>query len=60
MYIYSTLYDVSIGHTSPGLAKISGMENLASTEELNQSKDNGETPKVSNIDLCDMPTIARE
>ena len=30
---------VCVGHASPGLAKMSGLDNLASTEELNQSED---------------------
>ena len=41
---------VCSGHTSPGLAKMSGMENLASTEELNETKGTSDTPTVSNAD----------
>jgi protein scribble len=36
--------DREIRHTSPGLAKMSGMQNLASTEALNQSKPTDEAP----------------
>ena len=32
-----------VGHMSPGLAKMSGMQNLASSEALNQSQAADET-----------------
>lgn len=44
------------GHSSPGLAKMSGMENLASTEELNQNHQ--ETEKKAPITSVSHPVLA--
>ena len=44
------------GHTSPGLAKMSGLHNLASTEALNQDKAGDEvSTTVSCTGLASVP-----
>lgn len=44
VYMYLHLW---LGEASPGLTKMSGVQNLASTEELNQNVTKAETPTVS-------------